>query len=122
VLFRAARRDWPLVMASAWLGYLCTRFGGEALGAEFGVFIAGLVVGCAANLYARSRKRPGALVRVPGIILLVPGSVGLRSLFFVFERDVFLGLDTAFSLVVLLVSLVAGLLFGNVLLPPRRSL
>lgn len=122
VLFRAARRDWPLVMASAWLGYLCTRFGGEALGAEFGVFIAGLVVGCAANLYARSRNRPGALVRVPGIILLVPGSVGLRSLFFVFERDVFLGLDTAFSLVVLLVSLVAGLLFGNVLLPPRRSL
>lgn len=122
VLFRAARRDWPLVMASAWLGYLCTRFGGEALGAEFGVFVAGLVVGCAANLYARWRKRPGALVRVPGVILLVPGSVGLRSLFFVFERDVFLGLDTAFSLVVLLVSLVAGLLFGNVVLPPRRSL
>jgi hypothetical protein len=40
----------------------------------------------------------------------------------VFERDVFLGLDTAFSLVVLLASLVAGLLFGNVLIAPRRSL
>ena len=61
-------------------------------------------------------------MRVPGIILLVPGSVGLRSLFFVFERDVYLGLDTAFSLVVLLASLVAGLLFGNVLVSPRRSL
>lgn len=122
VLFRAARRDWPLVVASAWLGYLCTRFGGQALGAEFGVFFAGLVVGCASNLYAKGRNRPGALVRVPGIILLVPGSVGLRSLFFVFERDVYLGLDTAFSLVVLLVSLVAGLLFGNVIVTPRRSL
>lgn len=122
VLFRAARRDWPLVMASAWLGYLCTRFGGQALGAEFGVFFAGLVVGCVSNFYGTRFNRPGALVRVPGIILLVPGSVGLRSLFFVFERDVYLGLDTAFSLVVLLVSLVAGLLFGNVLVPPRRSL
>ena len=122
ILFRAARRDWPLVMASAWLGYLCTRFGGAALGAEFGVFSAGLVIGCASNFYATWRNRPGALVRVPGIILLVPGSVGLRSLFFVFERDVFLGLDTAFSLVVVLASLVAGLLFGNVLISPRRSL
>jgi uncharacterized membrane protein YjjP (DUF1212 family) len=122
VLFRAALRDWPLVMASAWLGYLSTRIGGATLGAEFGVFLAGLVVGCASNAYGRWRNRPGALVRVPGIILLVPGSVGLRSLFFVFERDVYLGLDTAFSLVVLLVSLVAGLLFGNVLVAPRRSL
>jgi uncharacterized membrane protein YjjP (DUF1212 family) len=122
VLFRAARRDWPLVIGAAWLGYLCTRLGGEAAGAEFGVFVAGLVVGCASNLYAKRFNRPGALVRVPGIILLVPGSVGLRSLYFVFERDVFLGLDTAFSLVVLLASLVAGLLFGNVLIAPRRSL
>jgi uncharacterized membrane protein YjjP (DUF1212 family) len=122
VLFRAAKRDWLLVMASAWLGYLCTRFGGKAFGAEFGVFFAGLVVGCVSNFYATRFNRPGALVRVPGIILLVPGSVGLRSLFFVFERVVYLGLDTAFSLVVLLVSLVAGLLFGNVLVPPRRSL
>ena len=122
VIFRAARRDWPLVIASAWLGYLCTRFGGQALGAEFGVFIAGLVIGCASNLSAKLRNRPGALVRVPGIILLVPGSVGLRSLFFVFERDVYLGLDTAFTVVILLASLVAGLLFGNVLVAPRRSL
>ncbi len=122
VIFRAARRDWPLVIASAWLGFLCTRFGGQALGAEFGVFVAGLVIGCASNLYATLRNRPGALVRVPGIILLVPGSVGLRSLFFVFERDVYLGLDTAFTVVILLASLVAGLLFGNVLVAPRRSL
>jgi uncharacterized membrane protein YjjP (DUF1212 family) len=122
VIFRAARRDWPLVIASAWLGYVCTRFGGLWLGAEFGVFVAGLVIGCASNLYATLCNRPGALVRVPGIILLVPGSVGLRSLFFAFERDVYLGLDTAFTVVILLASLVAGLLFSNVLVAPRRSL
>jgi uncharacterized membrane protein YjjB (DUF3815 family) len=56
------------------------------------------------------------------MILLVPGSVGFRSLSFVFERDVFLGLDTAFTVITVLISLVAGLLFGNLLVPPRRSL
>jgi uncharacterized membrane protein YjjB (DUF3815 family) len=61
-------------------------------------------------------------VREPGIILLVPGSVGFRSLSAVLERDVLLGLDTAVSLIVVLISLVAGLLFGDLLVPPRRAL
>lgn len=122
VLFRCAARDYPLAMASVWLGYLTTRFGGSQLGGEFGVFFAALVVGTFANVYARWRNRPGALVRVPGIILLVPGSVGFRSFSFVFARDVYLGLDTAFTLVALLISLVAGLLFANVLITPRRTL
>lgn len=122
LLFKAAPRDFPLVMVSSILGYLVTRYAGVVLGSEFGVFVAGLVVGLLSNLYARHFNRPGALVRVPGIIMLVPGSVGLRSLFFVFQHDVYQGLDTVFSLVVLLISLVAGLLFGNVLIAPRRSL
>lgn len=122
ILFRAGRRDYPLVMMSAWLGYAATKLGGSWFGAEFGVFFAGLVVSSAANAYGRLVNRPGALVRVPGIILLVPGSVGFRSLSSVFERDISAGLETAVSMVVLLVSLVAGLLFGNVVVPPRRSL
>jgi uncharacterized membrane protein YjjB (DUF3815 family) len=73
-------------------------------------------------VFARFAQRPGALVREPGIILLVPGSVGFRTLSFVFERDVLLGLDTAITLVTLLVSIVAGLLFGDLLVPPRRKL
>ena len=122
VLFRADRRDYPVVMASAILGYLCSRYGGAALGNEVGVFMAGLVVSAASNVYARTFRRPGAVVRVPGMILLVPGSVGFRSLSFVFERDVFLGLDAGFTVITVLISLVAGLLFGNLLVPPRRSL
>lgn len=122
VLFRADRRDYPVVMASAVLGYLCSRYAGAAFGNEVGVFMAGLVVSAVSNVYAQVFQRPGAVVRVPGMILLVPGSVGFRSLSFVFERDVFLGLDTAFTVITVLISLVAGLLFGNLLVPPRRSL
>lgn len=122
VLFRSAPRDGPLVVASVMFGYALTRLGGAQFGPEFGVFIAGLGVGAASNLYATLYQRPGAVIREPGIILLVPGSVGFKSLSFVFERDVFLGVDTAFSLIAILVSLVAGLLFGDLLVPPRRSL
>ncbi|KFN49418.1 hypothetical protein N790_05410 [Arenimonas malthae CC-JY-1] len=127
VLFQASRRDYPLVMGSVLLGYALTRLGGEVLGLASenfagGAFFAGMGVAALSNVYGRWRNRPGALVRVPGIILLVPGSVGFRSLNFVMERDVILGLDTAFALLSALIALVAGLLFGNLLVPSRRNI
>jgi len=122
VLFRAARRDFALVMASAALGYLITNYGGRSFTPEFGVFLAGLIMGALSNLYASRTSRPGALVREPGIILLVPGSVGYLSLSLIAERDVFLGINTAVSVTAILACLVAGLLFGDMLVAPRRSL
>jgi len=122
ILFRAKMRDWPVVIAAAVVGYLTSRYVGGAMGNEVGVFAAGFAITALSNVYARRFKRPGATVRVPGVILLVPGSVGFRSLSFVFERDVFLGLDTGFALVTVLISLVAGMLFGNLLVPTRSTL
>jgi uncharacterized membrane protein YjjP (DUF1212 family) len=122
VLFQAARRDYVLVMASAALGYVVAYYGSSAFSPNFGVFLAGLVIGAASNAYARVAHRPGALVREPGIILLVPGSVGFRTLSLMFERNVYTGLDVGATLIAILVALVAGLLFGDLLVAPRRSL
>jgi len=122
VLFGSPRRYVPVVIASVVLGYVCAQLGGIYVTPAFGVFVGGLVIGAASNVFARVMQRPGALVREPGIILLVPGSVGFRTLSFVFERDVRLGIDTAITLITLLVAIVAGLLFGDLLVPPRRKL
>jgi uncharacterized membrane protein YjjB (DUF3815 family) len=115
-----------VVIGAVIVGYLATRWGGlisgTIPGAPFGVFLGGFLLGALANVYARLMHRPGAVVREPGIILLVPGSVGFRSVSYLFERDTVLGLDTGVLLVTLLVSLVAGLLFGDLLVSPRRSL
>src|SRR4029079_4140927 len=106
VLFRSARRDIPLVMAAAALGYVITYYTGRASTPLFGVFIAGFAMGALSNLYAHVTRRPGALVRTPGIILLVPGSVGFLTLSQFAQRDVFLGINNAVTLVAILVSLV----------------
>ncbi|HET7556606.1 MAG TPA: threonine/serine exporter family protein, partial [Rhodanobacteraceae bacterium] len=74
------------------------------------------------NLYARAAHRPGALVREPGILLLVPGSVGFRSMSYLFTNEVGMGAQTGILLITLLIALVAGLLFGDLLIAPRRSL
>jgi uncharacterized membrane protein YjjP (DUF1212 family) len=126
ILFRAARRDWPVVIVAVVVGYLATRWGGAISGslpgAPVGVFLGGLLLGALANVYARFAHRPGAVIREPGILLLVPGSVGFRSVSFLLERDTTLSVDTGLLLITLLVSLVAGLMFGDLLVSPRRSL
>lgn len=122
MLFQAARRDYLLVISAVVVGYLATHFGGIALGAPFGVFLGGLLLGALGNLYARVAHRPGALVREPGILLLVPGSVGFRSVTYLFTNEVGMGAQTGILLMTLLIALVAGLLFGDLLVAPRRIL
>lgn len=123
VLFRCHRRDYPLVMVSAATGYLISRGVGEAGGSMVGVFVAALVMTAAGNAYARWMSRPGALVRVPGIVMLVPGSASLRGLLaFVQQQDVQAGQAGALTALNILLALVAGLLFGNILIPTRRNL
>ena len=123
VLFRAHRRDYPLVMLAAAGGFVISRFGGEWLGAPGGVFLAALVMTALGNAYARLRNKPGALVRLPGIIMLVPGSVALRGVISLVQaQDIGAGQDAAIAALNTLMALLAGLLFGNLLMSARRNL
>lgn len=123
VLFRAHRRDYPLVMLAAMSGYLISRYGGEAFGPQAGVFLAALVTTAAGNAYARWFNRPGALIRLPGIIMLVPGSVALRGVITLVQaQDIGAGQEAAMTALNTLMALLAGLLFGNLLVSARRNL
>ncbi|OHE87287.1 MAG: hypothetical protein A2579_08130 [Lysobacterales bacterium RIFOXYD1_FULL_69_11] len=123
VLFRGDLRDYPKVMAAAAGGYLISRYAGLAFGSPAGVFLAALAMTFAGNAYARWWKRPGAIIRVPGIIMLVPGSTSLRGLLtLIQQQDVNAGQEALLAVVNILLALVAGLLFGNLLLPARRNL
>jgi uncharacterized membrane protein YjjP (DUF1212 family) len=123
VLFRAHRRDYPLVMAAAASGYLISRFGGEAFGPQAGVFLAALAMTALGNVYARWVNRPGALIRLPGIIMLVPGSIALRGVISLVQaQDIGAGQEAAMAALNTLMALLAGLLFGNLLVGARRNL
>jgi uncharacterized membrane protein YjjP (DUF1212 family) len=123
VLFRARARDYPVVMLAAICGYLISRVAGEMWGSPAGIFLSALLLTAAGNGYARWVRRPGAVVRVPGILMLVPGSASLRGVMDVVQQqDTALGQSAALGVLNILLALVAGLLFGNLLLPTRRNL
>jgi uncharacterized membrane protein YjjP (DUF1212 family) len=120
--FKANRADWKWVTIAGIFGYLCSKLGTHYLGAELGMFFGGTCVGAMSNIFARVKDKPSSIFQWPGIILLVPGSVGYRGMSSLFERDVVGGLDTSFTMITLIMSLVVGIFFGNILIKPRRSL
>ncbi|MFT3755776.1 MAG: threonine/serine exporter family protein [Pseudoxanthomonas sp.] len=122
VLFKAHRRDYPWVMSAAVAGYLISRYVGEAWGSASGIFLSALCLTMGGNLFARLSNRPGALVRVPGIIMLVPGSVSLRGLMNLVQQIETGSVSPLMTSLNIIMALVAGLLFGNLLLPARRNL
>lgn len=122
VNFKANRSDWKWVTMAGIFGFSCSKIGTHYLGPELGMFFGGACVGAMSNIFARIKNRPSSIFQFPGIILLVPGSVGYRSLSFLFERNVLGGLDTAFTMITLAMALVVGVFFGNMLIKPRRSL
>jgi uncharacterized membrane protein YjjP (DUF1212 family) len=119
VLFGAARRDLVWALVGACMAEVGARVGAAWLGAEGAALCGALAVGLAANTFARVLNRPAALVEVPGIMVLVPGSVGLRSLTALLSRDVVTGIEVGVSMMMTAVALVVGVLLANVLVPPR---
>jgi len=108
-------------MLAAIVSYVISRAGVAAGGLEFGVLLASMSVAVLSNLYGRVFKQSGTLVRVPGVILLVPGTIGYHGATALFLDGGANLTDTTLLALRLLIALVGGLLFGNTLLPPRRG-
>ena len=122
VLFRARRQEIVWIGVGTMVAYWGSRYGVEFLGPLLGAAVGAFLSGAVANLFARLKRRPAVVLVVPSLILLVPGSIGYTSLSLLMQKDVLSGLDTAVTTMLVAVSLVAGLLLANVLVPPRNAL
>ncbi len=121
-LFQARVREFGWILASCLLGYCGVLASASVLGPQLAPFTGALVVGLFGNTYARLTRRPSSVPIVPGILMMVPGSLGFRSLTFFLAEDVLAGMEQAFDMALVAVSLVGGLLAANVFAVPRRSL
>ena len=122
ILFRVRFSRWGIVFAVSLAGYFTAKGLGDRFGVEVGSFLGALVVGCGSNLYARLRDRPAMVPLAPGMILLVPGSLGYRSLSALLNRETIAGVDFAFGMILVAMSLVGGLLASSAIVPPKRIL
>jgi len=85
------------------------------------VCIGAFLVSLTGNIFSHVTKRSPNMVIAPGLIPLVPGSLGMRGASALFHNDAASGASWAIAALVVAGSLVAGLLAANVFVPPRRT-
>lgn len=122
VLFNAAARDMPAIALVSVAGFLTARFVGDVTGTALAVAAGALVVGVISNIRAVRADRPVAVCAIPGIMLLVPGSIGFRSLAAFLDQQAVRGLEAAVLAVSVALALATGLLLANVLVPANREM
>jgi uncharacterized membrane protein YjjP (DUF1212 family) len=120
---RARTRDAPLMCAATLLA-LCTKAAGtHALGPQLGVLVGALAVGATGAVVGGRLRRSPLVFIVPGVLMLVPGSLGLRSVLQLLTNQTVGGLTAGVDTLVTAGSIAYGLMIAAAVLPrPLLSL
>jgi uncharacterized membrane protein YjjB (DUF3815 family) len=120
ILYLGRLRDFLTVLPMSFIAYLASRYGQIWLGPEVGAAIGALLLGVSANAISRWLDQPTAIAIIPALLLLVPGTVGFRSLQSLMADDVTAGIAVGFSTFMIAIAIVSGLLVANMLVVSRR--
>ncbi|MCP4200462.1 MAG: threonine/serine exporter family protein [bacterium] len=120
VLFQARLEDAPVILVAAATAFLGARYGTEYLGLELGTCLGAFLLGTVSTIMSRWRDIPSATPILPGLLLLVPGSLGFRSLSALIAKDVVSGVEAGFTMAMIALALVTGLLLANLTVEPRK--
>jgi uncharacterized membrane protein YjjP (DUF1212 family) len=122
-IFRTPMKHVPWAIASTFIAYAASTWSSVYLENGLGAFVGAFALGVFANMFSRIANAPSTIVAMHGLIVLVPGSktyIGLNS--FISGQDILkidhIGQETF----LILMSLVAGLIFANVVMPTRKAL
>ena len=120
VLLQARPRHLPHVLGACIVALYATQAAALVLGPELAGGAGAFGVTICANAASRRFNQPVAVWQVPGILLLVPGSLGFRSVTALLEHDILGGVEAAFSTLIGAIALVGGSLLGAAVVPARN--
>ncbi|MFT7618475.1 MAG: uncharacterized membrane protein YjjP (DUF1212 family) [Planctomycetota bacterium] len=120
--YQVRLRDLPIVAVGCFLAFFSARWGSSYAGPELGAFFGATVVGIASNVFSKTFDRSSSLMLIPGVTLLVPGSVGFRSVLALLDHDALSGVEAGFTMVLVGTALGSGLIVSNIVVTPRRAL
>ncbi len=121
VLFRTRYQDVPWLLFSTLIVYGALRLAGDNFSPFAAVWIASVVAGVTSRLLSNRLRLPAAVMLVPSLILLVPGTLGFTGLAQIMLReDLPSGLRLLTTMLMTSVAIVAGQLVTDVITPIRK--
>ncbi len=123
VAFNMPHRKILWGLLSGLIAFGAARAGETWFGMYAGMFIGALSVGLFSSIYARITSGPGSILMIQGIVLLVPGSRTYIILnHWVSGADSLPAVGGGSQALMVFVSLIAGLLCSNAILPTQKNL
>ncbi len=118
IILHARPRDIGWVLASCGITIIVSRLFSLLPEPRIAAFGTSLLVGLGANVGARYLRIPQAILLVPGLYVLVPGSLSYESILAVFQRDVTDAVTLALNATLASILIVSGLLLSQLVIPP----
>jgi uncharacterized membrane protein YjjP (DUF1212 family) len=123
ILFKARIKDAPWGLVSGYIAYGSSIWAALYLGGPLSAFVGAFALGLYSNVFSRIMNLPSSIVKLLGLVVLVPGSkvyIGLNTA--ISGQNMLNSNDIGSQAFLIFMSLIAGLLFSNVVLPSRKSL
>jgi uncharacterized membrane protein YjjP (DUF1212 family) len=123
ILFKVRIKDAPWGIISGYIAFGVSVWASEYLGIALGAFVGAFALGLYSNLFSRIMNLPSSIVRLLGLVVLVPGSkvyIGLNSA--VSGQNMLNVPDLGSQTFLIFMSLVAGIIFSNAVIPHRKNL
>jgi uncharacterized membrane protein YjjP (DUF1212 family) len=123
ILFKVRIKDAPWGVISGYIAFGVSVWASEYLGIALGAFVGAFALGLYSNLFSRIMNLPSSIVRLLGLVVLVPGSkvyIGLNSA--VSGQNMINVPDLGSQTFLIFMSLVAGIIFSNAVIPHRKNL
>ena len=119
IIFQGRLADFGWTLGASALAWGTAHLAAHFLGPVAGAGTAALALGSACNTYGRRTRRPGAVLQLPSLMLILPGSLGLHSLTLMMQKQTLEGLQAGFQSMAVTVALMLGLLMANAMVARR---
>jgi len=123
MMFFANASQFPIMVFTTAISYVITVIGTKLnFPNEISIIIAALAVGIVSNIYAKLRKKLAIIPIIIGVLLLVPGSVGVKgSLAFLIDQNFETGVQFTISMFTVSMWITIGVFLSNLIVFPFKN-
>lgn len=117
VLLNARLDQWPGMAFASFVGYVVSEVTSLKLASSASSVISAFAVGITGTTYSRFTGDLPLVMVLSGILLLVPGGIGVQGVTAMLGDDVLSGMGFVFDMVIVGLSITLGLLIAKIALP-----
>lgn len=108
----------PQLLMGSFVAFALATITTEYIGSAFSTWFASASIGIIANIYGRFTRNPSIELVLFSVMLLLPGSIGVRSI--LAGSDTLSSINFFFQMFTAAFAIVTGLFTANIILPPLR--